>query len=419
MRLLESADDKLFQSDFYVYRYLASEGFLPGYSFPRLPLCAYIPGRRDRSGADEYVSRPRFLAVNEFGPRNFIYHEGSRYRIYRSTLPVRTDEGDGSPVLTEWAKVCEACGYMHPAPGGVGPDLCERCGKELPAARGNLFRMQNVDTRRVDRINSDEEERTRQGYEIRTSVRFSEGPTGPAVQTAEVTADGAQVAALAYGHAAEIWRLNLGWRRRSTTAPDGFLIDTETGVWAAKQDVSPGEAEDEGDPLGLSQNRVVPFVADTRNCLVLELHDEKDKAALASVQEALRTAMLVSYQLEANELEAEALPSWGEPSRLLFFEAAEGGAGVLRRLVEEPEALSRLALSALELCHIDPVSGEDIPDACEGACYRCLLSYGNQPLHKFLDRRAAAERLEPLSRAKVAIGEARSPVPSIWRACAS
>ncbi|MEK8170890.1 hypothetical protein NKH77_19030 [Streptomyces sp. M19] len=29
-------------SDFFPYRYFASEGFLPGYSFPRLPLAAYI-----------------------------------------------------------------------------------------------------------------------------------------------------------------------------------------------------------------------------------------------------------------------------------------------------------------------------------------------------------------------------------------
>ena len=36
------------QSDFYSYRYLASEGFLPGYNFPRLPLSAYIPAARAR-----------------------------------------------------------------------------------------------------------------------------------------------------------------------------------------------------------------------------------------------------------------------------------------------------------------------------------------------------------------------------------
>jgi len=35
-----SNDGDLAQSDFYTYRYFASEGFLPGYSFPRLPLRA-------------------------------------------------------------------------------------------------------------------------------------------------------------------------------------------------------------------------------------------------------------------------------------------------------------------------------------------------------------------------------------------
>jgi hypothetical protein len=409
MRLLESADDKLFQSDFYVYRYFASEGFLPGYSFPRLPLCAYIPGRRERSSADKYVSRPRFLAINEFGPRNFIYHEGSRYRIHRSTLPVRTEEADGSTVLTEPAKLCDACGYLHPAPGGTGPDQCERCGAELPAVRPNLFRMQNVDCRRVDRINSDEEERTRQGYEIRTGVRFADGPAGPALATAEVWANGARAGSLAYGHAAEIWRLNLGWRRRARSAPDGFLIDTETGVWEKNQAAAEGEGDDDRDPMGPAHERVVPFVADTRNCLLLELGEERDKTSLASLQEALRTAMLVTFQLEGSELEAEALPAWYDPRRLMFFESAEGGAGVLRRLVEEPEALAQVARKALELCHIDASSGEDLDGACEGACYSCLLSYTNQPLHKFLDRRAAADWLVQLAGAKVTAGE--GPLP--------
>jgi hypothetical protein len=43
LELLKSRSD--FQStDFYTYRYLATEGFLPGYNFPRLPLLAYVPG---------------------------------------------------------------------------------------------------------------------------------------------------------------------------------------------------------------------------------------------------------------------------------------------------------------------------------------------------------------------------------------
>ena len=55
LRLLRNEDDRTGHSDFYTYRYFASEGFLPGYSFPRLPLAAYIPAVRgwvgDRTAA--------------------------------------------------------------------------------------------------------------------------------------------------------------------------------------------------------------------------------------------------------------------------------------------------------------------------------------------------------------------------------
>src|SRR5439155_14679986 len=62
-------------SDFYTYRYLATEGFLPGYNFPRLPLYAYVPATVGGSkGA--YLQRARFIAISEFGPRSLIYHEG-------------------------------------------------------------------------------------------------------------------------------------------------------------------------------------------------------------------------------------------------------------------------------------------------------------------------------------------------------
>ena len=94
VRLLTEAENVV-QSDFYSYRYMASEGFLPGYSFPRLPLSAFIPGRRQTKNREEYLSRPRFLAISEFGPRAVVYHEGSRYRINRVILPVGENEGVG------------------------------------------------------------------------------------------------------------------------------------------------------------------------------------------------------------------------------------------------------------------------------------------------------------------------------------
>ncbi len=72
------------ESEFYVFRYLAAEGFLPGYNFTRLPVRVYLGYRAQEQG--EYVSRPRFLALREFGPMNQIYHNGSKFRIERMML---------------------------------------------------------------------------------------------------------------------------------------------------------------------------------------------------------------------------------------------------------------------------------------------------------------------------------------------
>ena len=139
MRLLTEVDFKT-NSDFYVYRYLAGEGFLPGYSFPRLPLSAFIAGQRGKRGSEEYLSRPRFIAISEFGPRSLVYHEGNRYAVTRVILPVSADDG----TLKHRASICDACGYLHPLTEATGPDLCERCGAALPPPIANFFRMQNV-----------------------------------------------------------------------------------------------------------------------------------------------------------------------------------------------------------------------------------------------------------------------------------
>ncbi|WP_134389851.1 DEAD/DEAH box helicase [Methylacidiphilum sp. Yel] len=389
-----------YQSDFYSYRYFASEGFLPGYNFPRLPLSAFIPGRRGTRGRDEFLSRPRFLAISEFGPRGIVYHEGSRYVIHRVLLPPeRTGEGR---LVTHTAKQCGACGYLHPILESPGPDLCERCGAVLPAPVERLFRLQNVSTRRRDRISSDEEERLRIGYEIRTGVRFAEENGRPRARSARVVLDGEPLATLTYSGAATLWRINLGWARRSNPDRLGFLLDTERGIWQQHEAKEPTEDED----AATATERVVPFVEDRRNALLFEPASELSEETMASLGAALMKAIQVEFQLEEQELAVEPLPTPERRRLLLFYEAAEGGAGVLRRLVTEPEALPRVARAALALCHFDPETGEDrrrAPRAredCEAACYDCLMSYTNQPDHRLLDRRLVRDVLMKIARAR-------------------
>lgn len=397
LELLTEAEN-IIQSDFYSYRYFASEGFLPGYSFPRLPLSAYIPARRIRSQHDEFLSRPRFLAISEFGPRSIVYHEGSRYEINRVNLPV-SETGEG--LATTRAKQCIACGYLHPITSGDGLDRCERCGALLEAPLDNLFRLQNVSTRRRDRISSDEEERFRQGFELRTAIRFADHGGVTSARTAQICHEGDMIGTLTYGHAATLWRINLGWRRRANQDQFGFILDTERGYWASeKQDGTPSD----DDPLSPRTMRVIPFVEDRKNCLIFEPAVIEAKGSMASLQAALKSAIQVEFQLEDTELAAEPLPDIDNRRAILLYESAEGGAGVLRRLVDDTGAFARVAVQALQLCHFDPRTGEDLrraPNAredCEAACYDCLMSYTNQIDHPFLDRQAIRAYLMRCSR---------------------
>ncbi len=396
LELLTDAKN-LSQSDFYSYRYFASEGFLPGYSFPRLPLSAFIPGRRIRGDKDEFLSRPRFLAISEFGPQSIIYHEGSRYTIWKVNLPI-AESGDG--VATMQAKHCPACGYFHPESTG-NQDRCERCDAQLDAPITPLFRLQNVSTRRRDRISSDEEERMRQGYELRTAIRFQETQTGDlSAQSAKLMKDGKESAKLTYASAATISRINVGWRRRANQSQLGFVLDIERGYWAKEKEE---KKDEQGNPLSARTKRVIPFVEDTKNSLLFEPATLLDEKQMASLQAALKTAIQIKYQLEDNELSAEPLPSTKIRRMILFYESSEGGAGVLRRLLDDAQAFADVAQLALQLCHFNPQTGEDklhadgVDETCEAACYNCLMSYYNQMEHRLLDRKLIRNILMELS----------------------
>ena len=97
-------------------------------------------------------------------------------------------------------------------------------------------------------------------------------------------------------------------------------------------------------------------------------------------------------------------------------------AGVLTRLVSQDESLAEVAWRALEIMHLEvngsggrPVSLAGLKDQsgefCVAACYRCLMSYYNQPDHEILDRRDEDARaiLLRLARARATIQQAIPP----------
>jgi len=378
-------------SDFYPYRYLASEGFLPGYNFPRLPVHAFIARGEER---DTFISRPRFLAISEYGPRNVIYHEGRKYRVVKSLIPA----GDPESRLTQ-AKLCKKCGVFHTGES-LAFDLCEHCNTLLDANNSdflpNLFEMTTVATQRADRITCDEEERVRQGYDITTHFRFSRDQGQERKSSAEVLdGEGDPILELEYGAAAQLWRINRRWRR---SRDQGFTLDTSTGIWNKRLNDYSDTALDVGEDSVKLGTQI--FVRDTRNILLVKptrrypLGEEE----LANLQHALHKGLSAHYQVDYNEISSERVGK-GEMRGALYWEAAEGGVGVLQRLADESEALSRIAKKALQICHFDPNTGDEIDDDldCARACYYCLLTYSNQRDHGLLNRHTIKDTLIRIS----------------------
>jgi hypothetical protein len=104
---------------------------------------------------------------------------------------------------------------------------------------------------------------------------------------------------------------------------------------------------------------VVPYVMDTKNALVMRFEPPGTVPEMASLQAAFKEAIQKHFQLEPRELACEPMPTPKDRQEILFYEASEGGAGVLRQIVEDPAVLPMLARSALEICHFDPDTMED------------------------------------------------------------
>ena len=381
------------EADFYPYRYLASEGFLPGYNFPRLPVRALVTVR----DASQSINRPRFLGLTEFGPGNVVYHEGRKHRVEAAVLPPA-----GIEERLKRARLCSLCGYAHDDEA-VTVDLCEHCGSRLDAATSefpqHLFDQPTMRTRSVERISSDEENRVRSGYKTTTHFRFAPGSQPRRAQV--IDGNGTPILDALYAPAARIWRINHGWRQGDH---NGFQIDPQTGRWQKREiDRAGGEEEDPDIPHPLTGVKL--FVTDDRNLLLLRpLGQAVTEEFLTTLLYAIKRGIQFVHQVEEQEVAAELIGK-DDNRRLLLWEAAEGGTGVWERLIEEPGAFAAVAREGLRVCHFDAGTGEEEQGhdrrKCTVACYECLLSYANQLEHRLLDRRPVREFLLQLSRGSV------------------
>jgi superfamily II DNA/RNA helicase len=381
------------QSEFYVFRYLAAEGFFPGYNFTRLPIRTFI-GNRDKG---EFISRPRFVALKEFGPSNIIYHMGNKFRVKRMML---TD----SEHLLHKIKISKSTGYIFLDDEGTSVNNDPITNVSLNSEDRveicpNVLELSEAETKLEERISSLEEERTSSGYDIEQYFSFTEGIEH--TTKAELSFGGELLLEMRYGPSARLLQFNRKWKRAKSGDENGFNIGLYTGFWKSPSDE---EKDPEKDPI----KKVHIYTTDTADVLYLQpvktLGIEED--GVITLTYAIKRAIERIFQIEENELGAWNMGS-GENSNILLFEASEGSLGVLSELVKNPDKFNAVMKEAYRICYYDPETREDTNPEALRASYDDLLSYYNQRNHSVIDRTLIKKPLELLMDADFEGGQDR------------
>ena len=369
------------RSEFYVFRYLASEGFLPGYNFTRLPVRVFVGMRSLQRG--QYISRARFIALREFGPNNLIYHNGQKYRINRLLLP-------DSSLKQLKIKISRETSYAFL---GEEADHFTNDPITLTTLEGtkvenhsNLIELTESEAIPQERISCEEEERTSQGYDIQSFFSYPKGIES--TRQAVIKSGGQPLLNLIFAPATRLIQLNNRWKRSKDS--DGFSVDDRNGRWLKQVDRENPETNQHAHEVRL-------FSTDSADTLYIQpvadlgLKPEQ----VASLAYSLKRGIEKMFQVEESEIGVWMLGKPEEPN-ILIYEASEGSLGILSQLVDEPVVMQRLFREAYLVLHFNPENFEDTRPDLPRATYDDLLSYYNQRFHNQMDRFSIKSTLEKL-----------------------
>lgn len=380
------------EAEFFPYRYLASEGFLPGYNFTRLPIRAIL---HDRYSKTNVISRPRSLALTEFGPDNIIYYNGSKFGIERMDLHSRVRTEEQNEFGMEKMKVFEDSGYvLLNSEVSRNSSPFQTLLEDSPQTRviGNVIPLQNMYATVSERIGCDEEERMRKGYE-RDVFFHHENILQVMKNVVRVSKDDYNYLNLRYIPSADLVFINYRWRTSVAQRDNGgFAIDERTGEWLSEKDVKKRIDENRAD-----WKRVHLYTKDTADALYIEPLPQLDltPSGAITMMFALKRAIVDFFQLEQSEIGVQFMGNRNVPN-LFIYESAEGSLGILSQVAKKPDLFREIAKNAYELCSFK--DGEDIhPDGEKHkASYDDLLDYYNQRYHEEINRFEIKSALEKL-----------------------
>ncbi|MDP9439997.1 MAG: DUF1998 domain-containing protein [Actinomycetota bacterium] len=368
---------------------LITRGLLPRYAFP-VDLVSMWTKRPSRYSQGEEVQRDLQIALSEYAPEAEVVINGM---IYRSAgLYVPFDE-DPAYNPDSWFYECPECRAVRVAERKAGrPDWrqCATCGEPitgapryriLPAIQPQGFRTDWATKPKKYRGGG----RERSGFA--TTAQLHAGETA---SSGEPNCSGRL---WVHHRSGELYMINRGLEEEP-----GFWICPRCGRNLKKKNEqhkrlgfgnSPcgGKTKERSALLHGFNSDLVILAVDLPAGMQANLILPSGKAAWWSFGYALLRAAATHLQIDTGELAVGVRP-WRHPDERLLgevflFDTLPNGAGYAGEVASE---IKKILSKALELC-------ESCPGRCETACYSCLMEYGNQRQHAFLDRHLAADLL--------------------------
>lgn len=393
MLLGKDIDKSHEENEYYPYRYLASEGFLPGYNFTKLPRRAMLQYKN--SDKTEFVSRPKSLALREFGPQNLIYNNGSKFRVTRMML---TEE----PLPHKF--------YYNPKTGVIYKDQenVEHqtdiiTGESLDGVSrlidGYCIESQDMIAQESERITCQEEERSRKSYITKT---YFSADDARAIKECELKIGENHLANIRYIPAC---RLTYILESKNETYGNGFAFDTQTGDWVSMDRVAKIQRDASQHPENANRLKFVKlFTETTANAIYIQPMKAlglRDKGEVRTFMYAFKQAIEDVFQVEGSEIGAEIMGEEKTPN-VFIYENAQGSLGVLSRLVDDTNSYHDVIKRAFQICF--PDKDEYTPEEINKmapADYSNLLNYYNQPYHQEIDIRKIYKPLKMMQLATV------------------
>ena len=214
------------ENEFYPYRYLAAEGFLPGYNFAKLPIRAFLQLANNDKDL-ESLSRPRALGLREFSPFNTIYCNGSKFIFTKMHL--------AAGVTGENFSFNEETGYLIKETSADGTVNKVQCIDLLTDAEmvkksiGLCYQACNMSGDEIGNITCHEEERLSTGYKINTYLSFD---SDNGIKQAKVVKNDDVLLDITFIKTCRItYVLNAS---NNALSDDRFYLDTRTGSFIGK-----------------------------------------------------------------------------------------------------------------------------------------------------------------------------------------